>query len=67
MSRHLNNRESVCAVDGGEPEFRVCAGIQPVPRCGVSTATFLDLDIVMPYRSRWKLAGHTVDSRVGER
>ena len=33
----------------------------------VYPATFLDLDVATPYRSRWKLAGNTVDFRVGER
>ena len=30
-------------------------------------ATFLDLDVESPYRSRWKLAGNVVHFRVGER
>lgn len=30
-------------------------------------AAFLDLDVMSPYRSRWKLAGNVVHFRVGER
>ena len=33
----------------------------------VYPATFLDLDVQTPYRSRWKLAGNVVHFRVGER